>query len=97
MSSCSAEGRLSRRLLLGGGLGGFFGLALRSRCDTAFARRPAGRAKRCLVLWMNGGPSQLDSTPIDTVPARRSKLYGTKAAALEKNFAADCKVLARGS
>ena len=50
-----------RRVFLGGALGGFFAYAMRNRCDTALAQQPQGVAKRCLVLWMNGGPSQLDT------------------------------------
>jgi hypothetical protein len=47
--------------MLGGTLGGFFAYALRSGFDRALANAPQGQAKRCVVLWMNGGPSQLDT------------------------------------
>ncbi len=54
---------LNRRQVLGGTVGGFFAWVVRNRCDQLFARdlRPAVRAKRCVVLWMNGGPSQIDT------------------------------------
>jgi len=51
----------NRRTFLGGTLGGFFAYALRNRADDLFAQEPAGKAKRCIVLWMDGGPSQLDT------------------------------------
>ena len=50
-----------RRQFLGGSLGGFFALARQYHCEGALARQPLGRAKRCLVLWMNGGPSQFET------------------------------------
>ena len=53
--------RLTRRTLLGGALGGFFAHAMRNGIDQAFAHQPHGRAKRCVVLWMNGGPSQFET------------------------------------
>ncbi|HVE41777.1 MAG TPA: DUF1501 domain-containing protein [Planctomycetota bacterium] len=52
---------IDRRHFLGGTLGGFFAYALRNRADSLFAQESAGRAKRCVVLWMNGGPSQMDT------------------------------------
>lgn len=52
---------LSRRMMLGGTLGGFFALAMRRRAEGALAQTPTGKAKRCLVLWMNGGPSQFET------------------------------------
>ena len=53
--------KLNRRTLLGGTLGGFFALAMRNGASTAFGDQPTGVAKRCLVLWMNGGPSQFET------------------------------------
>jgi hypothetical protein len=58
-----------RRTFLGGTLGGFFAYAMRHRADGLFAastslgtsQESAGRAKRCIVLWMSGGPSQMDT------------------------------------
>ena len=41
--------------------GGVFAFAARSGHDRLFAAAPSGTAKRCLVLWMNGGPSQLET------------------------------------
>src|SRR5262245_42348086 len=51
----------NRRTFLGGSLGGFFAYALRNRADGLFAQESTGRAKRCVVLWMDGGPSHLDT------------------------------------
>lgn len=51
----------NRRTLLGGTLGGFFATAMRHSVDGTFATHPRGPAKRCVVLWMNGGPSQIDT------------------------------------
>ena len=50
---------ISRRDFLAMGAGGFASFALRNRF--AFAQEPAKRAKSCIVLWMDGGPSQLDT------------------------------------
>lgn len=50
-----------RRTFLGGMVGGFFAYAMRNGCEAGLAQQPQGRAKRCLVLWMDGGPSQLDT------------------------------------
>jgi hypothetical protein len=50
-----------RRTFLGGSLGGFFAYALRNRSESLFAQESTGRARRCVVLWMDGGPSQVDT------------------------------------
>src|SRR5688500_5478530 len=59
--------RFSRRQLLQAGGLGLFGLGLAdlvatptSRADSAAAGRP-GRARSCILLFMWGGPSQLDT------------------------------------
>ncbi len=52
---------LKRRTFLGGAIGGFFAYAMRNGLDAAFANQPTGTAQRCVVLWMNGGPSQIDT------------------------------------
>jgi uncharacterized protein (DUF1501 family) len=60
------EPGLSRRNFLGLSLGGALGLALGGPSQL-FAQEAAskltgfGVAKRCVVLWMNGGPSQLET------------------------------------
>ena len=52
---------MNRRRFLAGATGGFFAYAFRNGAGDLFAQaRPAG-AKRCLVLWMDGGPSQIDT------------------------------------
>ncbi len=48
------------------GMSGFAGLAathalFRSRPAAAAVNRPAPRAKACILLWLNGGPSHLDT------------------------------------
>ena len=48
---------ISRRIFLGG----FFAYAMRHESTSLFAAPPAGKAKRILVLWMQGGPSQIDT------------------------------------
>ncbi len=54
---------ISRRQMIGGSVGGFFAYALRNRGAKLFANasQAEGKAKRCVVLWMEGGPSQLDT------------------------------------
>ena len=52
---------VNRRMFLGGTVSGFFAYAMSRRLDAAFSLPPSGSAKRCLVLWMNGGPSQIDT------------------------------------
>ena len=61
----TARGTLDRRTLLRLGALGGMGLSLPQllRADTSdhFDTRPSfGRAKRCLLVFLNGGPSQLD-------------------------------------
>jgi hypothetical protein len=34
---------------------------MRHHCQAAMTKQPTGQAKRCVVLWMQGGPSQLDT------------------------------------
>lgn len=52
---------LTRRRFVTGSLGGLFSLALKHRCDRLFAADGIRRTKRCVVLWMGGGPSQMDT------------------------------------
>lgn len=53
--------KLTRRTILGGALGGFFAYAMRNGTDHALANQTQGKAERCVVLWMNGGPSQFET------------------------------------
>ncbi|HEV3027861.1 MAG TPA: DUF1501 domain-containing protein, partial [Planctomycetota bacterium] len=65
--------RPSRRDALSMGLGGFVGWALRhGSLDSLFAQesRARGPARSCIVLWMDGGPSQIDT--FDPKPGRAS-------------------------
>jgi uncharacterized protein (DUF1501 family) len=48
----------NRRQFLGGTLGGIFAFAMIHKLDALFTQ---DRPKKCLVLWMNGGPSQIDT------------------------------------
>ncbi len=53
---------INRRQMIGGSVSGFFAYALRNRGTDLFAKSAfQGSAKRCVVLWMEGGPSQLDT------------------------------------
>jgi hypothetical protein len=51
---------ISRRSFLGCGAGGFLAFAMRHQAGDLFAQE-AVKAKACIVLWMRGGPSQLDT------------------------------------
>jgi uncharacterized protein (DUF1501 family) len=80
------ESRLGRRQLLSVGAASFFGVlvseTLRSR--EAHADAPAAPATSCIVLWLNGGPSHLDT--FDPKPGTASggpfKAIKTKAPAI---------------
>lgn len=56
---------VDRRAFLGGGLGGLLTLAIPNWQALAAAQAVAGstarRPKSCILLWMNGGPSHLDT------------------------------------
>lgn len=54
--------RIPRRQWLSGTLGGFFGFTAAHPLGRLLADETAtGRAKRVVVLWMNGGPSQFET------------------------------------
>ncbi|MEM7015383.1 MAG: DUF1501 domain-containing protein, partial [Verrucomicrobiota bacterium] len=50
-----------RRHFLGGSLGGFVAFALSHNQQLLAKPGPHGVARRCLVLWMQGGPSQMET------------------------------------
>lgn len=52
---------MSRRCFCTGAMGGMFAYALRHGWDGLFAAEASRVRKRCLVLWMAGGPSQLET------------------------------------
>jgi Protein of unknown function (DUF1501) len=53
---------MSRRQALGAGLLGTLGLALSPTFQRLLAAEgPARRAKACILVWLNGGPSHLDT------------------------------------
>jgi hypothetical protein len=52
---------ITRRQFVGGSFGGLFALAARHRCDELFAADVSKSTARCVVLWMGGGPSQLET------------------------------------
>lgn len=59
----------SRRQIVGGGLGLLVGAWLGwGRAFAAPAGAPAGKAKHVIVLWMNGGPSHVDTWDPKTGP-----------------------------
>ncbi len=51
----------TRRNFVRRSLGGLFSFAALHRMDHLFAQESQKATKRCLVLWMGGGPSQLDT------------------------------------
>src|SRR3954452_6971659 len=57
--------KIDRRTLLQAGAGGFTGMLLSRffQAEVALAQpaRPAAKAKSVIVLWMNGGPSHVDT------------------------------------
>lgn len=55
------QARLSRRSLLQIVGSGIFAFSCRHRCDAIFAAPPVNSVKRCIVLWMDGGPSQMET------------------------------------
>ncbi len=61
--------RFDRRQMLSGALGGMFAFAASRQLDGLFAGE-APLSKRCIVLWMDGGPSQLDT--FDLKPGKRT-------------------------
>lgn len=52
---------IHRRRFCSAALGGLFAFAWRHRCDSLFAVEAARVRKRCVVLWMGGGPSQMET------------------------------------
>ncbi len=69
--------RLGRRAWLRASTGGLLGLPILARTGLAAAAVPA-RAKRCIVLWMDGGPSHIDT--FDPKPEAGSSIRGEFAA-----------------
>jgi hypothetical protein len=76
-------------MLLSAGVGGITSmLAARvlaaDAVAPAAAPRPAGKAKACIVLWLNGGPSHIDTfDPKPGQPTARFKAIKTRARGLE--------------
>jgi uncharacterized protein (DUF1501 family) len=60
--SCPGLHAATRREFLGASIAGTLGLALSPAMQTLLAREaPARRAKSCILLWLNGGPSHIDT------------------------------------
>jgi uncharacterized protein (DUF1501 family) len=58
----SHQPRTTRREFLGASLVGTLGLALSPAWQRLLAKEgPARRAKACILLWLNGGPSHIDT------------------------------------
>ena len=97
-SDCSAPTR--RTFLRVGGLAAF-GLTLpqylRAMAEAPAANAPARPAKRCILLWMQGGPSHIDSfDPKPDAPAEIRGEFGTVPTALPGvRFADPLPMLAR--
>ena len=66
-------------------LGGALGLMLGERAFAQDLPKTAGQAKRCIILWLNGGPSQLDTFDPKAGHANAGPLKAikTKAAGVE--------------
>src|SRR6188768_4005858 len=52
---------VGRRSFVAGGLGGLLSLSIPRWQQTAVAANSAKPPKSCILLWMNGGPSHLDT------------------------------------
>src|SRR5579885_3545865 len=52
---------VERRHFLAGGLGGLLTLAISRWQGLAAAAEATARGKSCILLWMNGGPSHIDT------------------------------------
>src|SRR4051794_21249557 len=97
---CSAASR--RTFLRVGGLAAF-GLTLptylkaRAGADSRDSRAPLAKAKRCILLWMQGGPSHHDTfDPKPDAPAEVRGEFGTVATTLPGvRFAEHLPMLAR--
>src|SRR4051812_1806954 len=68
------RGRLSRRTLLRAGAAGLGGLLLPQLLGAESAAAKRKRASHCIFLFLNGGPSQLDT--FDMKPAAPSGIRG---------------------
>jgi uncharacterized protein (DUF1501 family) len=94
--------RASRREFLGAGVAGTLGLALSPAVQRLLAAEgPQRRAKACILLWLNGGPSHIDTfdpkpgaetngpfTAIDTqVPGMQFSQHLPKLAAQARHLA----------
>src|SRR5436190_233 len=66
--------RLGRRTFLQASIGGVTALAAGRGFAADSAARPAKTAKRCIVLWMDGGPSHIDT--FDSKPEAGSSIRG---------------------
>src|SRR6516225_9061726 len=54
--------RPTRREFLGAGIAGTLGLALSPMFQKLLAEEATGRrAKSCILIWLNGGPSHIDT------------------------------------
>src|SRR5687768_9797275 len=55
------EREASRRDFLKAGSLGFLGINLPQYLRAAATQKPAGKAQACILLWLEGGPSQMDT------------------------------------
>src|SRR5262245_30087237 len=70
-SSCLVGQGLTRRSWLGLSAAGVCGLSVSGWFDAlaAEAKQPRGKGKACILLWMDGGPSQAHT--FDIKPSRK--------------------------
>jgi len=71
----------SRRAFLQAGSLGFLGLTLQDLLRAADAKPLRGKAQSCILLWLEGGPSQMDTW--DPKPTSAFKAISTNVAGLQ--------------
>lgn len=71
----------SRRAFLEAGSLGFLGIGLPQFLRAAAEQPPKGKAQACILLWLEGGPSQMDTW--DPKPNSAFKAIGTNVAGIQ--------------
>ena len=75
------EREASRRDFLKAGSLGFLGINLPQYLRAASTQKPAGKAQACILVWLEGGPSQMDTW--DPKPASAFKPISTNVAGIQ--------------
>lgn len=71
----------SRRAFLQAGSLGFLGIHLPQMLRAAETQKPNGKAQACILLWLEGGPSQMDTW--DPKPSSAFKAISTNVAGIQ--------------